>query len=751
MRARRIALGCGLAALMTGAAPTALAASPRHSGSHISHFSTTTSAAAEKRGGDLPADGPPALYRAEPRLPGAKGWPASNTAFPRTSGTGRLAGGGFYWTDWLYDDHGTTTASPGDPSVTAGSPTFGTYTYPPGLAHGNGADIFRCAVLDRAHATYWRVDWNTLAAPWIPIAEWTFDRDNNTATGGSQWPGNAGVQSAGIDTALIMSSRGAQLLSLTSGRVFARLPVTVDMKAQSFVTRIPKTVLPVNGSWRIRLAAGLADPLGTGFGKPPDALPSQPAVYNVTFRRADQERASDNFWDDMSQTRALRTGNVAGFSHVVTWSRLARRVRTTPLQPLGWSDRWYVSAVNLGPGIVTDPSSIEDSQPNYLGRVQPYGIYVPKGRPPRSGWPLTFLLHSLTQNHNQYAATTPNFSRLACEDRKSICVTTLGRGPDGDYFDYAELDFWQVWHSVAAHFALDPERTVLCGYSMGGLGTNALAMAHPDLFAKAVTLAGAVGNVPALTNLRWIPTYLAGGVADELVPITLEKAEADGLAALGDRYRWVVYPAVDHVAFELADSFGDAAKFMGTARRVRNPGTFTFRWFPSNGGGLGGNQITSGGISWTQLPKYGVGTTGAYWLRNLAARSQKNYATVSAYSGERPQRSIITHSTRGIAVDGPGPGIASQLTWTRGKRPASRPVVRLRLTNVQDLTLRLHDAGFRDGQRGHLIVWSDGPAYIRVVPGQPAAMVGKGRTTISFVAGPAPAGCDQGDARLPCT
>ena len=76
-------------------------------------------------------------------------------------------------------------------------------------------------------------------------------------------------------------------------------------------------------------------------------------------------------------------------------------------------------------------------------------------------------------------------------------MTTLGRGPDGDYINSAELDFWQVWHEVAAAYHLDPERTLLCGYSMGGLGTNQLAMAHPDLFAKAVTLAGAVGNVPS--------------------------------------------------------------------------------------------------------------------------------------------------------------------------------------------------------------------------------------------------------------
>ncbi|HVY09938.1 MAG TPA: prolyl oligopeptidase family serine peptidase [Mycobacteriales bacterium] len=722
---KRTGFGCLVVIALAGAAPVASAAA---SGRHLP---PAVQVQHPDRLADLPADAPPALYRREPGLPPAKGWPGNNSAFSPTSGTGRLADGGLYWTDFLYDDHGTTTASPGGIAVTAGSPSFGTYIYPSGPAHNNGADIFRAAVLDRPHATYWRVDWNTLASAAVPIAEWTFDRDDNAATGRANWPAGAGVHSAGIDTALVMSSRGARLISIATGKVIATLPTVVDLAAQSFVTRLPKSVLQPHGSWRIRLAAGLADKTGTGFGRPPLALPTQPAVYNVTFRRADQEPTMYSFWRDQSQTLALATGNVARFSRLVRWHALAKRARTAPPQPYGWSDRWYVSAAKPGEGLLTDPGTIEDGAPNYLGRVQPYAVYLPKSHRPDHGWPLTFLLHSLTQNHNQYAATTPNFSRQACGDRHSICVTTLGRGPDGDYFDFAQLDFWQVWHAVAKAFPLDPERTVLSGYSMGGLGTNALAVAHPDLFAKAVTLAGAVGNIQGLANLRWIPTYLAGGVSDELVPLPIEAAEANGLAALGNRYRWVIYPAVDHAVFELADSFADAVHFMGNAKRVRNPGAFTYTWYPSNGSGLSENQIISGGISWTQLPKYGVGTTGDYWLRHLQARATKQYATVKADSGRRPDRAVITHEAHDIAVTGgPGPGVASQLTWTRGKRPAARPVITLTLTNVRALEVLLHGAGFRHGEHGTLHVTSDGAAVIRL--GHRAVHVAKGRTTISF-------------------
>lgn len=676
----------------------------------------SASAATGSRPTDLPDNGPAALYRSEPASPAADGWPGPE-AFPRTSGTGRLAGGALLWTDYLYDDHGATTASPGNPAVTAGSPSFGTYTYPAGPAHHNGADLFRAGVLLRGDSSYWRVDWTTLADPAVPIAAWTFDRDSDPQTGSSTWPAQAGVSSPGIDTALVMSSRGARLIDLTHGRT-RRLPVTVDEAAHSFVVRIPARILPTTGAWRVRLAAGLADSTGTGFAQPPGTTPVQPAVYNVGFRTRTQEPAAGyNFWNDRAQTAALDEGDVSAFSVRLRWAALTARRSTAEARPTGWSVRSYVSAVDLGPGVRTDPATINDREPNYLGRVQPYAVYVPASYRPRKRTPLTFLLHSLTQNHNQYAATTPNFVQQACEDRGSICVTTLGRGPDGFYEDEAELDFWQVWQAVAKGYAVDPERTVLAGYSMGGLGTNQLAMQHPDLYAKAVALAGAVGAVPALVNLRWVPTYLASGGLDELVPVTTHQEQADALDALGYRYRWLVYPGMDHVAYELADSFADAARYMGDARRVRRPGHVTFRWTPRS-----------------THPDLGIGTTGAYWLRGLKARRTAVDAQVDAVSAARPVRPVTSIRNRSVdPTNAPGPAVVTELSWQRGTTaPAPRPRLRLRLSNVAALRVLLADAGFRRGARGVLDVSTDGPTRIRL-GGRSVRLIG-GRHTVRFTA-----------------
>jgi hypothetical protein len=673
------------------------------------------------------------LYAPQRARPAARGWDGPES-FPRTSGTGRLAGGGFFWTDYLYDDHGATSASAGQPAEAAGTPSFGTYTYPAGPAANNGADIFTAAVLLRDGFTSWRVDWTTLKDAAVPIAEWTFDRDADPATGASAWPAGAGVSSPGIDTALVVSSRVAQLIDTASSRVLARLPVSVDLVTHSFIVKVPSSVLRPTGRWRIRLAAGLADSTGTRFASANGALPGEPAVYNVTFRGVAQEPPTNNFWSDSAQAHELTLGAVTPFSATLDWSDLAARKATREARPTGWSNRWYVSSVKLGDGVQSGFDTISSGDAEFLGRVQPYAVYVPTAYKSATPAPLTWLLHSSTQNHNQYAATTPRLGIEACERRASICLSPLGRGPEGDFWDYAELDFWEVWRDAAEALRLDPDRTALVGYSMGGLGVNQLAMEHPDLFARAITLAGGVGDVPQAASLRWVPVYLAGGVADELVPLTLEAAEAERLAQLGYRYRWLVYPAEDHVTFSLKDGFSDAVAYIGDGVRMVNPGRVTFVWTPHDTRGDANTTVApgpQGHVATTQMPGLGVGTTGAYWVRDLAARSKQADAAVDAESSARPRRVPVPTTTRSLLVPGtPTPAIVTEQAWEAGVAAPRRAVVALRLTNISSLTVLLHDAGFRPGSHGTMTVDTDGATAIRV--GERIVRVGKGTSTIDF-------------------
>jgi len=701
---------------------------------------------------DLPDEAPPAARATEPRLPAAHGWPFPERAFPRTSGTGRLSGGADYWSDFVYDDHGPSLAAGmTSPYATDLAPPQGVYTYPDGPARHNGADIFRTAVGLDGRSSYWRVDWTTLADPDVPMAVWTFDRDADASTGVAGWPARAGVRSPGIDTGLVVSSRGAWLVDLTTGqrrdvrRLGGRL--TVDREAGSFVVRLPRALLRPRGHWTVRVGSGLADATGRSLAAPHAAggltLAGTTRLYNVGFRRVRQEppvfrsgrtdalvaaleRSGDtaplldrlgagglarfvtgNFWMDDHQADALALGDVSDFRHTVDWRRLADRARSREPAPRGYSNRWYVSNLPLGKGVVTSTEGGNDLRPNFLGRIQPYAVYVPRGVPTSRRKPLTWVLHSLGANHNQYGGLDPRLLQQLCQRRGSVCATTLGHGPDGWYLDEAEVDFWSVWRELAQAYRLATERTQVSGYSMGGYAAYKLGLQHPDLYAGAISLAGppACGSGvdpdqglplfrrvrceedgatgPLLGNARHVPYRIGHGTADQLVPFVAVERQVGRLDRMGLRHRFVRYPAEDHMAFATQDRFDTVVAGLARPRRARNPEHVDFTWYPH-----------------LDRPRLGLRTTGAYWVRGLRAHETGpgDLARVRAHTLARRQPSQSVRRFGPSPVVEPLPATVQGLRWEPGNRPEERRLVTLRLRNVAAAEVDLRRAGLRCGR-----------------------------------------------------
>lgn len=704
----------------------------------------------------LPDQVPPAALRVEPTLPTPKGWPFAE-AFPRTSGTGRLAGGASYWSDFLYDDQGavTTPLAAQQKAIASLAPPDGGYTYPAGDALLNGADVFRNAVALDRDASYWRVDWNTLKDPSIPIAVWGLDTNASTQDGVREWPGGAGVRSAGLDRALVVSSRGAWLVDARGGaRTDVSPGLTVDTAARSFVVRIPRRTLPVAGTWRVRLAAGLANEAGDAMAPASGARSGQPAVYNVSYRSVETEpqqykhgilsnrvgttaatRAADqgNYWMEDHQAEALAQSDVSAFAQDLVWSELAAR-RSTP-EPLvtGWSNRWFVSSMDLGQGVVEDEGGgTGDLRPNYLGRVQPYGVYVPTTYRPGTPMPLTWMLHSLSVQHNQYGALDPMQVRQTCEDRRSICATTLGRGPDMWYFDEAETDFWEVWNRLATSFTLDPERTVISGYSMGGYGSYKLGLQYPHLFAKGMSLGGPPtcgirvsgevrtpsnegrctdeGDTKLLVgNARHIPFVIASGVLDELVPFTSILEQVDAFDSRGYRYHAEYYPAEGHIPYAAKDAFARPTSELGRTTRERVAARIDYSWFPN-----------------LARPELGIGSVGAYWLKAPVARSADpgTLATVRAHSSALDDWAVTVHKTENVETPGdPSPAIVTDQTWQRTALAAKKDALSLELEGVASVVVDGRGAGLARATRVALDLDSDGAATVRLTGLRPGAVV----------------------------
>lgn len=737
---------------------------------------------------DLPEHVPAAATRPTrevPALPAAD-WPFAE-AFPRTAGTGRLADGASYWTDWVYDDRGATTPVATSFNRRASqegflAPSAGFYDYPEGPAAGNGADVFRAAVGRTTDASWWRVDWTTLTDPSVPLAVWTLDTDADPTTGTDQWPAGARVASAGIDVSLVVSGTSATLVDAdgtTTDVVAQGGRLVVDPDTRSFVVRVPDEVLPVAGEWTVRLGAGLAADDGTTLADPAigllpgdDALLGAsplPRLYNVAFRTREQEPpvfgdgdtaagadalegllatlpgagalgldglvrsfTTANMWNEDHQADALAGGEVSQFGLTVDWDALAAGASTAEPRPTGVSTRWYV-AEELGDGVVPDagtgplpgtPSG--DHEPNFLARVQPYSIYVPTTYQPGRPAPLTWILHSLAVNHNQYTSFDPRLVQQLCEDRGAICVTTLGRGPDGWYFDEAEADFWEVWRDVAEHYDLDPQRTTISGYSMGGWASWKLGLAHPDLFAAAMPIAGPItcgtglsdqarldlyGDercsadgraLPLIGNSRWLPYAVGHSVIDELAPVSQSLEITAAMSDLGNRHSLVLYSAGEHLALAVQDRFDDLVDLLPDTTREQRPATFSHTWFPN-----------------LDDERFGIGATGVWWVDDLAARDTApgTTARLDATSTGLPGADIVTAAFGPTPDPEPIPALVQGVTWDRTDTPAGRDGLELDLTNVGSVTVDAVEASFACGD---VVTTTDGRTALTLAGLAPA-------------------------------
>ncbi|MDQ0643223.1 alpha/beta hydrolase-fold protein [Microbacterium murale] len=595
---------------------------------------------------DAPADSgmpdgvPAAASAAEPTLPDAQGWEFSEE-FPRTSGTSRLIDGALLWADWLYDDTGA-----------------GDYTYSAAEAASNGADIFRAGVAADEDNTYWRIDWNTLVDADVPIAAWTFDTDSDAGTGVTEWPAHAGVTSPGIDSALVVSSRGAWVIDLTTGEqedvTSFGGAVTLDMDAKSFVVTIPRSALPVNEVWNIRLAAGVADSDGTGFAPAPESTDAT-RVYNAAFRdMADEPPVVDgnsdasSQWNNGRQSERLIEGDVSEFVIAVDWDDLLSGVTTPEAMPTGYSTRWFVSSVEIAQGFAEGarrspgPAVLPAT---FWGRVQPYTVYVPTQYTPETPAPLTILLHGGNSNHNGFIGDRKDDVYLPmCEERGSICVTPLGRGLSSWYINHAELDVWEAWNRVAKSYSLNSERTVIGGFSMGGVGATHFLTNHPDLFAGAAIVSGAgyyntaelrdrEGAELRVENLGSVRTYMESGSND----IALANTEHWDRTAedAGIPYRAHYYDGADHGMLGSWLGWSDAAEYLNDAPdRVTSPSTVTFRWEPGD-----------------EREDLGMPVNRAYWLSGLEPRDDDaRWSRVTATSHALQTTRFVPRLTDDVQV-----------------------------------------------------------------------------------------------------
>lgn len=590
--------------------------------------------------------------------------PAACVAKSWLAGSTELCNGRSIYRDYIYDDYGAN-----DGSDTAGSnnKSAGDDLYPAGQV--NTADLVDLQLWVADGRLHVRAQLNTLFDANSTQLAVAIDTDDDRATGGGPW------------CALNVASRGWDVLQIFRGG---------DVEANVIEGSLP---LPPGEHWRVQAVTAQAN--GT--------------VMNVAYRGTHEaancgmvQVESEGCWFEDKQAAALLEGDITGFSETISVADLRGGTSraATSLTP-GLHERVYVSDYTLPPGegIGRVPGRGDGgSAPygaqffDYLGKYQPYGIYVASTATPPyvlqlvyhgSGWNLTSLI------------AQPGMQQAFGEGLGRILAVPLARGPDGYGSDISERDLLDVQDDLETTYDIDRDRVIASGYSQGGYLAYRMASLYPHRYAGFVSWVGFTGNVldgsqqsqaelsaasvgnmrDFVGNLRNIPGVMLYAGEDEFVPTNTAVDIEQAFAATDNIYTWYMHPGAEHLTFSTLDQWDKEAAYSKDFRRAVNPARVTFRHDPTLGS-----------------PEYGVAHDRAYWVSGVTNRRVGESFKDRVYG----DIDLINHGCGGsvpigrtahMTGDGPVPWASNERVHDGDAPIAAENFIEGSLTNIAALTI----------------------------------------------------------------
>ncbi|MCB8945160.1 MAG: dienelactone hydrolase family protein [Ardenticatenaceae bacterium] len=203
---------------------------------------------------------------------------------------------------------------------------------------------------------------------------------------------------------------------------------------------------------------------------------------------------------------------------------------------------------------MTPVPTIEASLPQEAGVYkltledgQRYVLSLPEGYDSGEAWPLVLALH--------YAGeVTPWYGRgvlavlvePALRELQPIIVAPDARhGVWGS--EAAEADVLALLDYITANYSIAEGKTLITGFSLGGMGTWSLAARNQERFAAAIPIAGEPQG-DTLRTVWEIPLYVIYSEADEVVNIRMVEPIMEQLQAQGTDITFVAVPNLSHYA-----------------------------------------------------------------------------------------------------------------------------------------------------------------------------------------------------------
>jgi len=654
--------------------------------------------------------GPDMLYMAPATSAQLENTGVWNAAPILVSGTSAYRNGEFLYQDYLYDDRGAASRA--------------AYPEPREKYAGNAADLVEIRLKPLASDMAVRLTLNTMTDPSLVGVVIAL----GDTTPAAALPFGAGGKLPATRFVTVHGSTAVPTDASTGQTLGGDVTVAVDLRRRQIDVRIPYSVFDPRNKTAVRIAAGAglwdaatnqfmepAQPAapapagaaqgrgggrgGGGRGAPAPLDPNRSLLFNMAFRSHEPPNTDSTlaFYNDLAQSAALGSGDLSPFFANVDFVKLASgKNDDSQIPKTGPMSRILVShfepAQGRGTASRLGARCAAPCIPEFAGRLQPYGVYVPVKTPPAAGYGLTLDLHSASANYGRWLGQH-RYVELGERGTGSIVITPNGRGLTSWYYSEGAADIFEVWADVERHYKIDRDYVSLAGVSMGAIETFRLAALYPDLFAA---MAMSVGCPSFMFEAhRYVPAFVHTGDIDTTTNCHPGNALMDAYAASGQEHVWWNFLEHPHAFSGRPRDWQPFADFLGSKKRVLDPPHVIYYLNTE-----------------AHQPEFGMNADHAYWVSGLTVRDARHegqipqavktdgsaswapYGRIDVMSHgmgkAEPEPNAIVRSsgTFSFGVDYPWPRYnAQEVTWKPASSTPARNVIDIKAENIATVTI----------------------------------------------------------------
>jgi len=175
-----------------------------------------------------------------------------------------------------------------------------------------------------------------------------------------------------------------------------------------------------------------------------------------------------------------------------------------------------------------------------------YTIGIPNSYSDSVPAPLILALHYGGQPSRFYGGHFMNqLVKPALKELKAIIVApTVPMGGNWTN-DGSEDAVMGLMSEIREQYNIDPEKILVTGFSLGGIGTWEYASKYPEVFAAAIPISG-MPSVGIVDTISGIPLYVIHGKADQIFPWRDVDAAVQQLQSRGLEVQFKLLEGISH-------------------------------------------------------------------------------------------------------------------------------------------------------------------------------------------------------------